>query len=88
MKRALTDKQIAEIERRAKHEPIEGTYAAMSRSDYPALKSVVTEASGACAVDAVKRARDKAREEGNEELARVWERWLAANAIPESELIQ
>ena len=65
------------------HCPCEG-----GRDVFPALKSVVTEAAGGCAVDAMKSMRDRAHAEGDEQTARFYDKILAEVAIPESDLIQ
>jgi hypothetical protein len=56
------------------------------RDVFPALKSVTTVAGGDCAVDAMRKALDRASEEGDERIAQMCERWLATYAIPESDL--
>ena len=87
MRRALTEKQIAEIEARA-NLPVEGTYAALQRGDYPTLNAVTDKCSDMDVLTAMRNFAKRMRDEGDDELAGCIERMANSMAIPESDLIQ
>lgn len=87
MKRALSEKEIAQIEARS-NLPVEGTYDAMRREDYPKLNPVSDKCSEMDALTAMRLVVAREREKGNDEFADYIERVVNSLAIPESDLIQ
>jgi aromatic ring hydroxylase len=87
MKRALSEKEIAQIEARS-NEPIEGTYGAVQRENYPKLNAVSDKCSDMDALTAMRLVAAREREQGHDAYADYIERVANSLAIPESDLVQ